>query len=435
MARFRVYSILFLMAAFLYGHEIEFYLAGESRMELSDEGREATLLMETGADWQYQFSPGQSLNAAGGIRFDPDPYHGDPGLSGDVTQFVYRGRFPHPSGSAGEYISINGGRREIRDLSGLVLAAYFDGVGFGFSRPGQSINVNAGYSGLVNDEFSPLTRTPYEAQRDDSYFGPARLLVAADLERAVLTGGQMLRAAVIGNLDTAEAEEEERDAYDSLLLGAGLDGPFSSGLSYAVFSYFQLNRYYESDEREIVLSEGNAVAAGFRLLYEMPALSASRVEAALHYASGDEKHPLFSDSGGGSSTQFVPYSESSLSLVYPVSFSNLLAGQLVYSLKLLQDERIPAEGGLLLEGGASFLYRPNEGAGTMSEPGFYLEEKGYMGTELMLAAEWQVNAGLSIGLRTGLYLPGGDFAGTDLFPDDKLLAGFTLTGSYRPFFP
>lgn len=403
-------------------------LSLESGARLQQQGDESdySTFFELNGDWTHYLSRDQLLIAEGFLIVNPDPEADEEMLSGDLTSLLYTGRFPLIPRDG--VVSVSAGRRGLSDFSGLILDAPLDGAGFEIIRPGLSLGINGAYSGLLLEEHSPLTRTPYEAGRDNPVFGPARMLVKADIASFEFAARQSVLATVIASLDTPEAQDEKRDAFDSLTMGIGFKGPLSTRFFYTAYLFGQFNRYYDTEERDIVLTEGNAAAGGLNLRYYAPELSGSRFEATLLYASGDDKHPLFSDSGGGSSRQFIPYTGSSLGLVYPLSFSNLLLGEFRYSLVPYRESFEPPRRGVRLEGAAALVYRPAEGAGTLAGLDAALNQDGYLGTELSFGADWQIYSDLSIGIEGGVFLPGDNFVSAGLFPEDELLAAVKVDG-------
>ena len=389
--------------------------------------------LELGAEGTLAFRDDYTFSYAGFLLLESenDFAVGDGQLlAGDLTEFALRRQFP--AARRGFY-SISVGRQEMRDLSGLILSAPTDGIGLLFDREPLQLAAQIGLTGLLLDPTSSYIETPGEVRRVDPLLGPSRFLNRYSLVRSDLTGSHELEAELLINLDLPEEDEPLlEDAYDSFTLGVGLNGPVVRKIDYSLFLFGQQSSYYGEQGRDRILTRALSAAAGGELGFDMNHRMNPRVEVGILWASGDRDHPLFSDSGGGMSTQFNAISDTELSLVLPLSLSNLLRASCAASLTDLSDDGEAAGPGsqLAFESGIAVFFRPEAAPGMLIGAPTRESPAGYMGSELSISVAWSPVAELELRLVGGVFVPGEGFLDEE-FPDNELGSRIALRGHYR----
>lgn len=380
--------------------------------------------LEANAAVKAAFDNGLFLGLSGFLEFEIDNNDGLSGnlFTGDLTQlFLGRGF----SGSPNDLLRLSIGRERIRDFSGYILDAPLDGMRLEYRRTGLLLGVQAGSSGLLLDDSSPYLVTPSEGLRKDPLFGPSRFVSRLNLELEELLPRQLLNADVLINIDLPEDGEYGGDIFDSFTLGLGLSGPVYESISYTAFLFGQQSAYYGADDREYLYTRGIATAAGISITFDLSDSRGSSIDFSTLFATGDGEHPLFSDSGGGLSTQFSTITDAEPGFVYPLFLSNLAQIKAGYSLS-----PVSALEQLRITGAAAIILRPSAGSGTLVEIPASGTPAGYLGTELFLGSDLELSSGLFIGLEGGVFLPGSRFIDAGVFSSGGPQGRLRLTGRY-----
>lgn len=394
--------------------------AAEFDIDLSSEvGAEHTgetdIFTETAADASLSWilSPDSDVELAGGYSYRYD--EGAPESEGEFIPALDRARYfaRVPISDAGEagdgtVAELTAGRFGLRDTTGMVVDTPADGVSVGIVAPVVTFRVQSAYTGLLFRDSTDIRLTTGDLLDDDNLFGPAHLLGRVEIAFPELLGRQSIIVDAVGHLDLPElpsSELDSTDEADGLYSSLTLTGPLSRRVFYTVYGIGRASRYFaDSDDNEETYST-LAAAAGASLRAFAPELGKSRAELQLGWAGGERgfSRTDLSSAESGTAGHFAPITAPSLVRFTPVLLSNVAFAKLDYSVQPVDIGAGPREG-LRTAVSVAAVYRPVEGAGTVSELS-PTADVGYVGTEAGTTIEIRPLSDLRFALEGDIFWP------------------------------
>lgn len=351
--------------------------------------------------------------------------------------------------------SVQLGRFNFSEFTGLVLDHPVDGFSFNFSYPASIVSLGFGYTGLLFKHSSSITLSKADTNDQDEteiLFGTPRLIGLLQLHFPELMRGQDLYFSALFQKDLRQADqvieegEEEYSLknkggyYDSIYSGLGLYGSFSSSIFYNIFGYFQTGRtltYLEDDDAVAGSSYQYSPVIGFlggtKISYYSAGLSYSTFSLSFIYSTGDEDSTsLIEGNTEGPSYMFTPISDKEQRVIYNPKLCNIFYVKGSYTIKpfavLGMDllERIL----FILDG--TMFFRSTTGA-IPDQRGFNKDsEELYLGTEIDFIINFRPFSDLGLRLSTGYFIPNNTKGGV-YFENDRdfeFLGKFELSLSF-----
>ena len=386
-------------------------------------------------------------------------------LSADIERFRLTGNIP--SEIAGPTLfSFAMGRIQTSDFSGKVLSHVVDGIRFKVTYPKALVTITAGYTGLLLNPSSSIILNNADAtasaNREDYLLGSPRIIGNLQILFPEIITRQDLKFSLVAQEDLRPLIETGLPAEDRLLIeegeeeftpgkggpvdtqyvGIGLSGAISNIVYYNSFFYLGTGRMlsYLDDSSsgtgssyQYTQISSFLTGGGIRLFFKQFLLS--RIALDFVYASGDGDQDATSIIEGnveGSYGTFTPIAGSPASLVFIPEPSNIMYGQISYSLKPLSQSK----SGALQTLQTMLLITPyfRSAEGPISEPTVdpgSANTNPYLGTEIDAIINLRPFSDLGIGLQGGIFLPtkttGIFVAGSDTL---RLLAKLNLSFSF-----
>jgi hypothetical protein len=308
-----------------------------------------------------------------------------------------------------------------------------DGGQLRFRFPFVNINTSFGYTGLLFKhaaDFRISTMDIVDANDDDVFFGPPKIIGVIDATFPDLIGNQSLTLSFLfqedmrSEDDVIEEGETVQDTtkgglLDTQYLGVGLGGPIFSSLYYDAFFYLGTGRTlsYLDDDRPFVDKSYQytgilAFLFGGGLKFYIEDFLYSRIAVSFIYASGDEDSNAFIEGNSDdTASTFVPISyDSGIALVFPPQLGNIMLFDVSYSLRPFSGSKGSIMSNLQTMLKAILFFRPT--SGPISERGLDpTSSESYLGTEIDLIINFRPFSDLGTALSLGLFMPntGGTF--------------------------
>ena len=211
---------------------------------------------------------------------------------------------------------------------------------------------------------------------------------------------------------------ETGGAVDTVYIGTGISGSSIPSLYHNVFYYFGTGRAlsYTSDPTSgYVYQYDNILShmAGFSVDYFMKWFFNSKVGVAATFGSGDaDAQGIYEGNTAGYYTQFTPISSSGGGLIFSSGISNMLTGNINYSIKPFGW--LPVSFIRKMQVSAAYMpfFRVVDGPTAVS--GISPDYTGnYLGSEIDLVMNLRPFSDLGIIIKAGYFMPDGDaFAGS-----------------------
>ena len=322
------------------------------------------------------------------------------------------------------------GRLLLSDFTSLVVSHEADGVFLDIELPTVSVNVSAGYTGLVTKGASTieLSKSDLNDYADsDVNFASPRLVELAQVAFLGLPGQRISLSAILqqdlrgGPLDAANGSAETLVKEGSTTLeptlggrvetqyfGAGMSGSISGKLYYDVFSYLETGEelFFKNGSYENLSFFGLLAGGGVRV--PLPGFLSSSVATRVYYASGDANASTVIEGATQSFSIFTPISRPLLDNVFSPQLSNLIVVEASFTVKPLSNlgAGLPQRLQTVLQADAYF--RPT--TGPISEPGIPSSStSNYLGTEADLSINFNPLSDLGFSVWGGTFFPGSAF--------------------------
>jgi hypothetical protein len=333
------------------------------------------------------------------------------------------------------------GRFSLTEPTGLVLTHPVDGVNLTVNGVSSRIELGLGYSGFINKEFSRLSMSledSIDAEDDQVYFGPARLVGRGTLAFPNLIAGQNLSLAFAFQQDLRDSDEVIQDGTtpDNRSNSGGLlDTQYAivhlDGSVPGVGSLFYGIDYIFNTGRTIGLLVDNSVDAGEsyqykpvrahlvrgNLSYFMSDFFSSAARVGVTYSSGDEDYQSFVEGNtSGQATMFTAATPAGTGAVFGLQSGNSTIAEVSWGMRPFSGD-----GGLietLFARAALYTYFRSTAEGPVSAATVDAGSSGsYLGNELDLDFRWRPFSDLGVGLTTGFLFANDDVlvAGSDSF--------------------
>ncbi len=314
------------------------------------------------------------------------------------------------------------GRLMLSDFTTMVISHEADGVFLDFEFPAVSLNVAAGYTGLVTKGASTieLSKSDLNDYANSSVnFASPRLVELVQASLLSLPGQRISVSAILQQdlrgtpLNLADGNGESLNSagsttFDSTqggqvntqYFGLGMSGSIVGKVYYDVFSYLETGQElnYQAGSYQNLSFLGLLSGGGVRLV--LPNALSSIIAVRGYYASGDPNASTVTEGATQSFSVFTPISRPTLDNVFSPQLSNLVVLEASYSLKPLSNLQTSLQ--------ADVYFRPTSGA--ISEPGVPNGTGSYLGTESDLSVNFNPLSDFGTSLWGGLFFPGSAFA-------------------------
>ena len=321
--------------------------------------------------------------------------------------------------SALRLIQFTVGRLMLSDFTTMVIAHEVDGVFLDLEFPALSVNVSAGYTGLVTKGASTieLSKSDLNDYANSSVnFASPRLIELVQAALLSLPGQRITVSAILQQdlrgtaLDLADGSAESLVSEGSTTLastlggrvdtqyfGVGMSGSIIGKLSYDLFSYLETGQElnYQGGSYQNLFFFGLLSGGGVSVRF--PNFLSSTIAMRVYYASGDPNASTVTEGATQSFSVFTPISRPILDNVFSPQLSNLVVLEASYTLKPLSNLQTIVQ--------ADSFFRPTPGA--ISEPGIpFGNTDSYLGTETDLSFNFIPGSDLGFSLWGGVFLPG-----------------------------
>ncbi len=362
----------------------------------------------------FNFEADGTFNTAPVLPFDTTL------LFANADLLNLHGSYPFPNGTL-RLMQFTVGRLMLSDFTTMVMSHEADGVFLDFEFPAVSVNVSAGYTGLVTKGASTIELSKSDLNdyaNSGVNFASPRLVELAQVSLLVLPGQKITVAAILQQdlrgtaLDLADGSGESLNTagsttFDSTqggqvntqYFGLGIGGSIVGKLYYDLFSYLETGQElnFQAGSYQNLNFIGLLAGGGVRLI--LPNALSSTIAARVYYASGDSNASTVTEGATQSFSIFTPISRPILDNVFSPQLSNLVVLQASYSLKPVSILGTSLQGDVYL--------RPTSGA--ISEPGVSPGTGSYLGTEGDLSVNFTPFSDFATSLWGGVFLPGSAF--------------------------
>jgi hypothetical protein len=322
------------------------------------------------------------------------------------------------------------GRLMLSDFTALVVSHEVDGVFMDFEFSAVSVNVSAGYTGLVTKGASTieLSKADLNDYADSGVsFASPRLVELVQASLLTIPGQRISASAILQQdlrgtpLDIAHGGSESLlsagttalnasagGAVNTQYFGLGMSGSILGKLSYDVFTYLETGQElnYQGGSYQNLFFVGLLSGGGVRFL--LPNVLSSIIAGRVYFASGDPNAGTVTEGATQSFSVFTPISRPILDNVFSPQLSNLVVLEASYSLKPLSGLGAGLPQKLQTSLQADVYLRPTSGA--ISEPEVPVGTGPYLGTETDLAVNFTPFSDFGTSLWGGLFFPGSAFA-------------------------
>lgn len=372
-----------------------------------------------GAQWSFVGQAGAVISPTDDVLFAADIeklyFQRDRVFTEDAAQ---------PLGLIG--LTTRYGRYTVSEPTGLVMSHDIDGVGVRIAYRSFDLALDAGYTGLLNKEFSRLNmslRDSADATDSDVYFGPPRFLGQVRAAMPELVLGQNLSVALVVQEDlrdptaVVQTGQEPADIVDA----GGLldtqyailqvDGPVRpvAGLFYSAAYVLNTGRMLSAVDDDAALTGTSyqyqpilAHMASGTVRYFLANFFSSVASATVTFASGDSDFETFAEGNtAGNATMFTAVTPGSSGIVFGMQPGNSLVTELSYALQPLSGGSIAALRTLQPELRVLSFFRPS-GEGAVSVSDVDAATSGaYLGTEVDVAVRLRPFSDLGVGVSAG----------------------------------
>lgn len=323
------------------------------------------------------------------------------------------------------------GRFNLADPTGRVMSHPVDGANVRISGVTSDIELGAGYTGLINKEFSRVSLTLQDSVDEndsDVYFGAPRLLGRGTIAFPELVAGQNLSLgfafqqdlrdpdSVVQDGVTQENTEEIGGLLDTQYAILKVDGPISrvGSLFYTLSYVFNTGRTLGlladedggQDTYQYRPIRGHLVDGAVQ--YFMPSYFSSAAALGVVYTSGDSDYLSFTEGNTeGDATMFTAVTPGGRGAVFGLQSGNSTVGEISYSMKPFS-----ASDGILSSlqtRAVLYSFFRSAGTGAVSVSDVDADSNGaYLGSEVDLDIRWRPLSDLGLGLTTGFLLANED---------------------------
>jgi len=348
----------------------------------------------------------------------------------DVDTLNLQATFPQPEAGVSLY-QYTIGRSLLSDFSSRVLSQRVDGLSMMVGFPAASLSVAVAYTGLVLKPSSTIVLSRADANdaaKPAVLFASPRLLAAAQLTFPAVFGQRIVFEAIaqedmrdtvldLASPQTVDLVKLGQTNQDSSLggpvstqyFGLELDGAIVSSLFYNIYGYLETGQFLQyvggSYQKVPIL----AYLGGIGLRYYAPSVLFSTVSATFILASGDaDATTVVEGNTAGSSGAFTPITRSTVAYVFSPQLTNVMIGEVSYSLKPLAAIRASLADSLQTQVVMDVFLRPTPGG--VSQPGVVTGNMDlYLGTEVDLVVTARPVSDIGLTLTGGVFMPGGAF--------------------------
>lgn len=369
------------------------------------------------------------LESQAAARFDAEPLL----FAADVER-LYLQRVRRPGqGAMSEFVTRTG-RQTISDPAGVVVRHVVDGLGVIVRYPRVEVGLSAGYTGFVNKEFSSASISLHDsldADDDDVYFGPPRLIGQGRVALNNIFAGQNIRGAFIFQEDLRDPDEvvqvgEERPELleagrelggliDTQYVVLALDGPIPTGsmpgqLFYQAAYVLNLGRTLSLvDDEAAIAGESyqykpiRAHLARLNFQYFLPRALSTAAGAGVTFSSGDDSYTSFTEGNVSEvATMYTPVTPAGSGAVFGMTHGNATIVEIFYSLKPLERMRSPFLNTMQAQlAGYSFFRSAGSGPVSVADVDGETDE-AYLGSEVDLALRFRPYSDFGFGLTGGV---------------------------------
>lgn len=315
------------------------------------------------------------------------------------------------------------GRLMLSDFTTRVLSHEADGMLLDFEFSGISLNVAAGYTGLVTKGGSTIELSKSDLNdytNTGVNFASPRLVELVQATLLTLSGQRLVVSAIAQqdlrgtSLDLADGSAEslvsdgsttdepaEGGRVNTQYVGVGMSGDIVGNFYYDVFSYLEAGQMlsYQSGSYQNIFFFALLAGGGVRIF--LPGALSSVIGARVLYASGDPNASTVVEGQSQGFSVFTPISRPTLDNVFSPQLSNIIVAEASYSLKPLSK----LQAGLQ----ADAYFRPTSGA--ISESGLSPGSASpYLGSEMDLSINYSPISDVGSSLWGGIFVPGTAFA-------------------------
>jgi len=298
------------------------------------------------------------------------------------------------------------GRFLVSDFTRHVLQHKLDGMRFGFNLPFMSIEVGAGFTGLlfVPSNSIMLTQSDLAVNGDAPDHGFA-LSSPKLIEHLYVTfPGLFLRQDLLFSFlfqQDLQAEEDLAAGGGRLhteYLGIGIRGPLASILYWDAYFYLNLGQH---DSYSVL-----AFLAGGGFSFYIREALYSKIQLRTVFSSGDENQASYYEgySDSSASNHYVPLTSSPFGIIFSPKLGNMMVNQLSYSIKPFSNSGSRAMKNFQTTLKTFVYVRPTDGA--ISEAGINSDSSQlYLGTEIDLILGFRPLSDLGFSIGGGLFIP------------------------------
>ena len=345
----------------------------------------------------------------------------------NLDDFRLQGTFPREGLSPSEF-SFQFGRYRTYDFTETVLDHTLDGFTLGFTFPWVTLDVAAGFTGLVLKPVSTVTMTKIDYAEQDIagvIAGPKRLMGKVEARFPNLFGRQQLNFSFIfqedlrflfENTETPAARQLVQEGettfsanrgglLDSQYMLLGMSGPIITNLYYNVYGGITTGRTlsYISGVYDYATILGFLAAAEIRYYNEEFLYTRASLEFVFSSGDGDSQSYVEGNTAGLATT-FMPITPSATGLAFSPDLGNLFYPKLTFSMKPLSSLGNTALRTFQTKLDVYAFFRPT---GTpISESGLDPSSTAlYLGTEIDAILRMRLFSDLGVELSFGFFLP------------------------------
>jgi len=367
-------------------------------------------------------------------------FNSEPVFAVDAEKFYFRNAIDFTAETEQRTVEQRGGliqlatrlgRFNLADPTGRIMSDTVDGANLRISGVSSEIEIGAGYTGLINKEFSQVgmsLQDSADAEDSDVYFAPPRLLGRGTVAFPELLAGQNLTVGFAFQQDLRDPDtvvqegitqantDEVGGLIDTQYAVLKFDGPVPG-----VGSLFYALSYVLNTGRTIGLlpdADGGDEAFQYKPIlghlvdgtvqYFLPAFYSSSASLGVVYSSGDSDYTSFTEGNSAdNATMFTPVTPAGRGAVFGLQSGNSTVGEISYSMKPFST----SEGILnsLQTRAVLYSFFRSAGSGAVSVSDVDATTDGaYLGSEVDLDIRWRPFSDLGLGLTTGFLLANED---------------------------
>ncbi len=366
-----------------------------------------------------------------GVLYDAQEASSSLSYGVDIDSLQLSGAFPGLQQGLSE-LSFSLGRILVADATGLVFAHRLDGLSLGFAYRNASTSITFGSTGLLSKTGSAVIMSNTDllfAAAEETLLAAPRFVGLFELTLPYIFGQTASLSLVFqedledvrdeNNLLITEGETEALPGlggpldtqYASVVVGGPIpiipalyyDGFFTLGTG-RVLSYIEEEASETGFAYRFTPIMAYMTGGGVRVYLEQ--VLSSAIGLRVVFSSGDEDHTTFIEGNTSeNSTAFVPISRAGTGMVFAPQLSNIVLGELSYSLRPFSTFS-----NLMLQNVQSMLkaitfFRST--AGPISQPGIQPDSASlYLGTEVDVTLNFRPLSDLGASVAIGVFVPG-----------------------------